>query len=207
MNTFRILVVSISMIALLSGCSNKKEWEASLKQWEQAVKDRDKAIAKLQQQLQDANQQIQKLQAELAQIKKANKSDGSVDFLAKMENLGISEATLKKAYLELVDADDASYAEADKVMEDCEKMSLGMREGMQWHSREKLAAAHYNWAREKQGAGNLESALWNANMASQLSPSSLDARRLREDLVGEQVYRGEYGSMRLFMRKLVETDY
>ena len=41
MKAYRIVVVSISIIIILSGCSNKKQWEESLKQWEQAVKDRD----------------------------------------------------------------------------------------------------------------------------------------------------------------------
>jgi len=98
------------------------------------------------------------------------------------------------------------YAAAEEVMDNCNQMVLGLREGMQWHGRDRLAAAHYHWAVEHQQAGNMDKALWDASLATYISPGFTDAQYLREELLAREVYRGETGSMRLFMRRLIEGN-
>ena len=98
------------------------------------------------------------------------------------------------------------YAAADEVLGTIDTIMIGAREGMQWHGRERLAGAHYNRARELQANGKLKAALWDANLAVHISPRFLDALDLRNELRAKHIYRGEYGCMHLFMRRLIEKN-
>ncbi len=98
------------------------------------------------------------------------------------------------------------YAAAEEIMGTIDTLVIGVREGMQWHGRERLAGAHYNRARELQADGKLKAALWDANLAVHISPRFLDALDLRNELRARHIYRGEYGGMHLFMRRLIEKN-
>jgi len=98
------------------------------------------------------------------------------------------------------------YAVAEEIMGTIDTLMIGVREGMQWHARERLAGAHYNRARELQANGKLKAALWDANLAVHISPRFLDALDLRNELRARHIYRGEYGCMHLFMRRLIEKN-
>jgi type IV pilus assembly protein PilQ len=102
--------------------------------------------------------------------------------------------------------DNQDYAAGEKAWKDAQRLDLGAREAMQCHSREKLSMAFYNLAKQRQIAGNSESALWNANMARDLNPISIDAQNLRDELLEKHAIQGEAGCMRLFMRQLIEND-
>ncbi len=102
--------------------------------------------------------------------------------------------------------EEIDYAAGEDALARTDRVMLGVREGLLGYGRERLSAAHYHSARQLQAAGNLHDALWNARMASHLTPTFVDAYDLRNELLGEQIYLGEYGSMRLFMRQLVEND-
>ena len=52
----------------------------------------------------------------------------------------------------------------------------------------------------------MKKALWDARAATYLSPTFMDAVELRDQLLGVQIYQGEFGSMRLLMRRLIEND-
>jgi len=103
--------------------------------------------------------------------------------------------------------EEKDYALAEKALDNCQRRSIGIRDGMQWHSRERLAAAHYDWAKQHQASGNLDSALWDITLATDMNPGSLDAQRLRDQLLTKKMYRAEDGSMHLFMRQLIERDF
>jgi type IV pilus assembly protein PilQ len=102
--------------------------------------------------------------------------------------------------------EEIDYAIGERILETADDMVIAAREGLQWHTRDRLAMAHYNWAREHQAAGDLDAALWDINLAAHISPAFLDAQRLRWELLGEEVYYGEFGSMRKLMRELVERS-
>ena len=102
--------------------------------------------------------------------------------------------------------EEVDYAAGDEALARCDRVMLGVRDGLLGTGRERLSAAHYHSARQQQAAGNLKDALWNARMAAYLTPTFVDAYELRNELLGEQIYQGEYGSMRLLMRRLVEND-
>ncbi len=98
------------------------------------------------------------------------------------------------------------YAAADEVMENCNKILLGARRGMSPLARESIANALYQRARQSQEAGNVKKALWYARLANYTSPLFLDAIKLRDELEARRIYTGQYGSMRNFMRRLLERD-
>jgi type IV pilus assembly protein PilQ len=102
--------------------------------------------------------------------------------------------------------EEVDYAAGEKVLQECFVLLNAARDGLQWHSRDSLAAAHYNCAKKHQAAGDLDKALWNAKLATHMSPMYLDAYKLRNQLLGETIYRGEIGSMRTFMRNLIEES-
>ena len=97
-------------------------------------------------------------------------------------------------------------AASREVLDAYEQKALSVREGLQWHGRQQLAEAHYRRAQDHQAAGDDDMALWDATMACHISPAYSDAARLRDALRGWRRTTGEYGSMRLFMRQLVEQD-
>jgi len=102
--------------------------------------------------------------------------------------------------------DPVDYAAADEVKENINELLLGARESMQWHCREAVAAAHYNKAQELKEAGKSDSACWYSDLALNASPMFLDALKLRDELRAKNLYTGEYGSMRSFMKKLLEKN-
>lgn len=102
--------------------------------------------------------------------------------------------------------DEVDYAMAEEVIDTCNRLMLGAREGMIGLSRDRIATAHYRRAREDQEAGRPKDALWNASLAVHASPTFLDALRLQDELRAEEIYANETGSMREFMRRLIELD-
>ena len=98
------------------------------------------------------------------------------------------------------------YAAADEVLESSNRRMYAMREGMQWHARNRLAEGHYDSAVRRHLSGDFKGALCQANLAAHVSPGFLEAVQLRDELRGKDTYWGETGSMRLFMRRLIEQD-
>ena len=102
--------------------------------------------------------------------------------------------------------EEVDYAAGERVLQECFVLRNASRDGLQWHGRDSLAAAHYNCAKKHQAAGNLDKALWNAKLATHISPMFVDAFILRDQLRGQTIYRGEIGSMHSFMRHLIEAE-
>jgi type II secretory pathway component GspD/PulD (secretin) len=98
------------------------------------------------------------------------------------------------------------YAAADEVLDASNRRMYAMREGMQWHARNRLAEAHYDSAVRHYEAGNMGLARWDAGLAGHVNAGFLDAVDLRNQLEGKDTRWGETGSMRLFMRRLIEQD-
>jgi type IV pilus assembly protein PilQ len=74
---------------------------------------------------------------------------------------------------------------SDKLMADTETIRVGMRQGLQWFGRDRLAQAAYRAAVKYYNKGERSKALWELNSALNLNPGFLDAIRLREELLGE----------------------
>ncbi len=99
------------------------------------------------------------------------------------------------------------YAAADQVMENIGQLLLGVRDGMMFQSRSSMASSHFQLARQNQAMGDLDQALWHATVATQCNPGFLDAIRLREDLLGRELYREQIGSMQWYMSDLLHEEY
>jgi type IV pilus assembly protein PilQ len=97
-------------------------------------------------------------------------------------------------------------AMAQDAMESIDTLRLGVREGLLFYGRDSLATAYYQMARQNQADGKLNSALWNAQLATSCNPLFLDAVALREDLMARRLYKEQYGSMQFYMRNLLEKQ-
>ncbi|RIK66403.1 MAG: hypothetical protein DCC65_09675 [Planctomycetota bacterium] len=96
-------------------------------------------------------------------------------------------------------------ASAD-VAQDIERYRVGSREGMQWFGRERLSQAHYKWAMEHLANGDVEKALWDAQLAIHNNPRHLHAIKLREELLGKRAWDTDSSAVRTFVRDRIESE-
>jgi type IV pilus assembly protein PilQ len=103
--------------------------------------------------------------------------------------------------------DDDEYAATSKaVWADVEKIRVGLRRGLMWHGRERLAQAHYRRAVEHDQKGNRKKALWHVELALDNHPHLLEALELRERLRGEQPYEVDGATARDFLFRLIAEE-
>ena len=75
----------------------------------------------------------------------------------------------------VVKDDDALRETSLEAAEDVERFRVGIRKGLQWFGRERLAQAHYHWALEHRSKGHLGRASWDVNLAINNNPKFLAA--------------------------------
>ncbi len=100
----------------------------------------------------------------------------------------------------------AAYAMGREAREQVKRISLGMREGLMRTGRDRLAAMHYQQARQLQQQGNYEKALQKVQFATQISPAFLDAHRLYDELSDRELIEGQTGTMERFLENLIEKE-
>jgi len=83
--------------------------------------------------------------------------------------------------------DPAADEYSEQMLAETETLRVGMRQGLQWHGRERLAQGHFRAARKYLATGQKTRALWELNAAINLYPRFLEALQLREELLGEQL--------------------
>lgn len=103
--------------------------------------------------------------------------------------------------------DHAAYARAsDRQSEDIEVLRVGLRQGMMWIGRERLAQDHYRRAMEHYARGDNEKALWWVNLSlhnySRLAP----AMQLKEQILGEHAWDEDNVSTRSFIWRLLQEE-
>lgn len=81
--------------------------------------------------------------------------------------------------------DEESYSK--QLAADAENYRVGMRHGLRWFGRNRLAQAHYRAAKKYVAQGRRAKAIWELNAAINLAPSFPEAIRLREELLGEKL--------------------
>lgn len=106
----------------------------------------------------------------------------------------------------LVKDDDPLLEMSLEAIQDVERYRVGMREGLQWWGRERLAQAHYHWALEHLERGDLDRALWDLNLAINNNPKFLAAIKLKEDLLGERVWDEDNSAIRGFVRQQIMKE-
>jgi type IV pilus assembly protein PilQ len=103
--------------------------------------------------------------------------------------------------------DDDRYSKYSAEMEeDIERIRVGVRSGMMWHSRERLAQQHYQNAVQHLAGGRRDKALWDINMAVHNNPLLLPATRLRERLTSERAWEQEGSAVRGFLQRLLRDE-
>jgi type IV pilus assembly protein PilQ len=100
-----------------------------------------------------------------------------------------------------------AYAqESMERFEDVERLRVGLREGMMWHGRERMAQSQYQRAVRAYGEGDNETALWYLNLALYNYGGFLPAIRLKEEIQGERAWDNDGSTCRGFLRRLLRRE-
>jgi type IV pilus assembly protein PilQ len=100
--------------------------------------------------------------------------------------------------------DENAYADASaKMMDDVEKLRVGVRKGMMPWGRERLAESSYEKAVAEMNKVNPDrkKAIWYLNCATNLNPTFLEAINLKQKLTGHEVTDVDNSAIREFVRK------
>jgi len=93
-----------------------------------------------------------------------------------------------------------------ELYEDTERFRLGMRKGLQWFGRERLAEAHYHSAVEHLSRGDVNKALWDAEMAIHNYPRHVPAAKLIEAVRHKRRWESEASSVRSFVQDRIAEE-
>ncbi len=97
-------------------------------------------------------------------------------------------------------------ASSRELREDVERIRVGMRRGMQWIGRERLAQSHYGWALQHMAAGNIDKAMWDTRIALHNYPRHVHAAKLLETLSGRRDWQSAASSIRSYVRDRIMKD-
>jgi type IV pilus secretin PilQ/predicted competence protein len=102
--------------------------------------------------------------------------------------------------------DDSAYNQASvEEMNEAEKMRVGVRKGMMWFGRERLAETAYEnaVAEMNKPKPDVNLALWHLDCAINLSPKFIEAIDLKEKITGVQVTDVDNSTIRGFVRRQI----
>lgn len=103
--------------------------------------------------------------------------------------------------------DQADYArESAEVMEDIERMRVGIRQGLMWHGRDRLAERHYQKALEAMAADDSEKALWHARMSVHNNGRFLPSINLRDSILRKRAWDDDGTAARMFLHDLIARE-
>jgi type IV pilus assembly protein PilQ len=105
--------------------------------------------------------------------------------------------------------DDAAYSKAsEQEAKEAEKMRVGVRKGMMWFGRERLAETAYENAQAELAKPNpnMQLVLWHLNCAINLNPKFIEAIDLKEKITGRQVTDVDNSAIRGFVRQQIMSE-
>src|SRR5688572_5519056 len=103
--------------------------------------------------------------------------------------------------------DDEAYAQlSEEEMRNAERIRVGMRNGMMWFGRERLADGHYKSAVKDHAKGKNGSALWHLNSALNLNPKFVEAMDLKSRIQGRDVTGIDGSSIHDFVARAIIRD-
>ncbi len=108
--------------------------------------------------------------------------------------------------IHIVKDHDAYAAESKEQFENIERMRVGVRQGLMWHGRERLAQAHYRKATDALAVGNRDKALWHLNLALHNYGRFVNAIRLKETILGRRAWDDEGTGGRTFLHRLISRE-
>jgi type IV pilus assembly protein PilQ len=102
--------------------------------------------------------------------------------------------------------DDAQYSKSsEEQVKELEQMRVGVRKGMMWFGRERLAESAYENAVAEMNKPHpcLDLALWHLNCAINLNPKFIEAIEMKEKITGKQVTDVDNSAIRSFVRQQI----
>ncbi len=102
----------------------------------------------------------------------------------------------------------AAEAVGADLKADAERFRVGVRKGLLWFGRQRLANEHIRWARRDLRLGRKELALWNLDRALAMQPRLSEAIHLRERLTGEAYWASDVRTRmsRFLLERIVMSD-
>lgn len=97
-------------------------------------------------------------------------------------------------------------AKSRSLIEDIERTRVGVREGLMWHGRERLAQSHYRRAVGAMECGDPDKALWHANLALHCFPRHMPAIKLKESILCERAWEEDGSATRTFIHELIAKE-
>jgi len=103
--------------------------------------------------------------------------------------------------------DDEAYAELSKEeARNAARIRVGMRNGLMWFGRERLAEGHYRKATEAYEKGKNGAALWHLNSALGLNPKFSEAIDLKARIQGREVTSVDNSTIHGFVSRAILND-
>jgi type IV pilus assembly protein PilQ len=105
--------------------------------------------------------------------------------------------------------DDAAYSRAsEEAQRDLEKLRVGVRRGMMFFGRDRLAETNYDKAVREMNKKNpsRKKALWYLDAAINLNPTFLEAIKMKESLSGKEVTAVDNSNMRTFVKRQIMAE-
>jgi type IV pilus assembly protein PilQ len=105
--------------------------------------------------------------------------------------------------------DDVAYSQISELaLKDAEKLRVGVRKGMMWTGRERLAQMHYEKALAEMNKAKPSrgTAMWDLNAATNLNPKFLEAINMKQELTGKEITTSDSSSIRSFVRRSMLVD-
>ena len=105
--------------------------------------------------------------------------------------------------------DELAYAKAsEQELKEIEKLRVGVRRGMMFWGRERLAETSYQWAVDemKKPTADRKKALWYLDCATNLNPKFLEAIKMKENLTGRELSTVDNSSIRGFVRRQILAE-
>ncbi len=103
----------------------------------------------------------------------------------------------------IIDDQEAYAAYSEELLNDMERLRVGVRESMQFHGRERLAQANYHSALDYASRGEWDMAEWHTKLAIHNRPTFVDAIKLRENILQKRSWDNTGTASRNFVRQLI----
>jgi hypothetical protein len=88
-------------------------------------------------------------------------------------------------------------------VEDFERLRVGLRRGLMWHGRERLAQTYYHQALKHYSEGDVRHALWYLRLCLHNRPCHLSGIKLREEILQRREWEDEGSVGRDFVSRLI----
>lgn len=117
-----------------------------------------------------------------------------------------SEEVIILLTVHIVKDDDAYAAASEQQMQDFERMRVGLRHGLMWHGRQRLAQTHYRHALQHYADGDVKKALWNVRLALRNFGQFGPAIKLKEELLDARDWDEDNSLVRDFLWREIQRE-